>query len=205
MGYEAQRELLCDICRRLFDRGLAAGADGNISMRLDDDTMLITPSGVCKGLLQPEQVLVQRFDGAVLEGTLRSTKEAKLHIALYRNREDVGAVIHTHPPCATAFAACGKPIPLNVIIELPVLLGETAVAGYARPGSAQLVEEVEQHANSDVILLQNHGVIIQSKDLITSFIMMDALENAAKTILYANSMGCIQTISQDEVDAILYK
>lgn len=205
MNYEKERSLMCYVSRKLFDRGLVAGADGNISIRLNGNTMLITPSGICKGVLQPEQILVQSFDGTILEGSLNSSKESRMHIALYKNRTDTGAIIHTHPPYATAFAACGKPIPLNVVIELPALLGETTVAGYARPGSEQLAEEVLNHASRDIILLQNHGVIIQSSDLMTAFIKMDALENAAKTIIYANNIGCIQKINPDEVDAILHK
>ena len=194
MMYDMMRMMLTDVCHKLFKRGLVAGADGNISIRLDDGKMLITPSGICKGLLDPEQLLVQRFDGAVLEGALRSSKEAGMHIALYNNRPDVGAIIHIHSPHATAFAVCGKEIPQNLLIEMPFLLGKTPVAGYAPPGSARLVNEVIRHASSDIILLQNHGVIIQGKDLTEAFVKADALENAAKTIIYASIIGDMKKI-----------
>lgn len=203
MNYNLQRELLCKICKLLFDRGLVAGTDGNISMRLGENHMLITPSGVCKGFLEEKMLLVQAFDGHVVEGTLRPTKEAALHIAYYHARKDVGAIIHTHPPYTTGFAACGEPVPMNVVIELPALIGKTAVAAYAPPGSEELVTEVQSCTHSNVILLKNHGVITVGSDLIEAFVRMDMLENAAKTIVNARILGTVSPIPQSEVDKML--
>lgn len=203
VSFYEQRNQLCKICQLLFSRGLVSGSDGNISMRLNFENMLITPSGICKGLLEPEQLLVQDFDSNVLEGTLRSTKEAFLHIAYYTARPQICAVIHTHPPFATSFAASGREIPLDVVIELPVLIGKTPVADYARPGSAALVNTVKEHIESDTLLLKNHGVITVGKDLTEAFVKMDALENAAKTIILAELSGGIKRIPEDEVAAML--
>lgn len=104
---EGRREI-CRICAMLSEKNLVSGKDGNISVRAGEDEMLITPSGVCKAFLSPEMILLQGFDGRVLEGSLRSTKEAGLHASIYERRPGVNAIVHTHPAAATAFAVCGS-------------------------------------------------------------------------------------------------
>lgn len=183
------REEICQICALLFAKGLVSGTDGNISVRIAEDEMLVTPSGVCKAFLEPEMILRQRFDGTVVEGTLRSTREAGMHSRLYELKPETGAIVHAHPAAATAFAVCGREFPQNVLLEVPTLLGKTAVAGYAPAGSRELVAEVEKCAQSNVILLQNHGVIACGSNLADAFARMDAAENAARTIIYANLLG----------------
>ena len=182
------REEICRISAMLFAKGLVSGKDGNISVRISADEMLVTPSGVCKAFLKPEMILRQRFDGTVVEGELRSTREAGMHSRLYELRPEIGAIVHTHP-AATAFAVCGEELPQDILLEVPALLGKTAVAGYAPAGSRELIAEVEKCAKSDVILLQNHGVITCGSDLADAFARMDAAENAARTIIYARLLG----------------
>lgn len=195
------KEMLCKICHMLFQKNLVSGTDGNISIRAQGmDAMYITPSGVNKGLLEPEQILLQGFDGKILEGTLRSTKEAGLHSRIYRERPDVGAVVHTHPACATAFAACGMVLPRNVLIEAPVLLGDVALAPYAKPGSQELVQSLDGLLDGhDILFLQNHGVIVCGKDIVSAFSKMDALENVARSVVYARLLGGAVPIPPEEL------
>jgi len=183
------REEICRISAMLFAKGLVSGKDGNISVRISADEMLVTPSGVCKAFLEPEMILRQRFDGTVVEGELRSTREAGMHSRLYELRPEIGAIVHTHPAAATAFAVCGEELPQDILLEVPALLGKTAVAGYAPAGSRELIAEVEKCAKSGVILLQNHGVITCGSDLADAFARMDAAENAARTVIYARLLG----------------
>lgn len=183
------REEICRISAMLFAKGLVSGKDGNISVRIAADEMLVTPSGVCKAFLEPEMILRQRFDGTVVEGELRSTREAGMHSRLYELRPEIGAIVHTHPAAATAFAVCAEELPQDILLEVPALLGKTAVAGYAPAGSRELIAEVEKCAKSDVILLQNHGVITCGSDLADAFARMDAAENAARTVIYARLLG----------------
>ena len=197
MLYEKERAQLCALCRRLFDRKLVSGADGNVSLRLPDDAMLITPSGVCKGILEPEQLLVQGFDGEVREGTLRSTKEAGMHAGIYRNNPKAAAVLHTHAAYATAFANLGG-LPDDVLVEVPVLLGRPALVGYARPGSAQLAEQVAANAENPVILMQNHGAE-------QAFAVLDGLENAAQSIAVSLLLGASARIPRAEAEALVKK
>ena len=180
---------ICHICSMLAFKGLVSGKDGNVSIRVEDDEMLITPSGVCKAFLKPEMILHQRFDGSVIEGSLRSTKEAGMHSRLYELQPDTKAIIHTHPAAATAYAVCGMTFPQNVLLEVPTLLGTIAVADYAPAGSKELIKEVEKCADSKIILLQNHGVIVCGGSLEDAFAKMDATDNTAKTLLYAKLLG----------------
>ncbi len=166
------REEICRISAMLFAKGLVSGKDGNISVRIAADEMLVTPSGVCKAFLEPEMILRQRFDGTVVEGELRSTREAGMHSRLYELRPEIGAIVHTHPAAATAFAVCGEELPQDILLEVPALLGKTAVAGYAPAGSRELIAEVEK-----------------CSDLADAFARMDAAENAARTIIYARLLG----------------
>lgn len=186
---QERREEICRISALLFAKGLVSGKDGNISIKIAEDEMLVTPSGVCKAFLEPEMILRQKFDGTIVEGHLRSTREAGIHARLYELKPETGAIVHSHPAAATAFAVCGKKLPRNILLEVPALLGKTAVAGYAPAGSRELITEVEKCVESSVILLQNHGVITCGSDLADAFARMDAVENAARTILYANLLG----------------
>ena len=195
-----KRKELCWIAKQLYDRNLVSGTDGNISMRIDGNSMLITPSGINKGMLMPSMLLLQNFDGTIIEGELRSTKEAGMHSVIYQTKSEINAVLHTHPAHATTFAACGIPIPQNILIEVPVLLGETIMVPYAKPGSEELVEGVRNCIrNSDILLLKNHGVLTCGKSLMDAFNKMDALENAAKTILLTKLIGEPAWIPESEL------
>ena len=187
----------------LFDRHLVSGTDGNMSMRVDNTSMLITPSGVNKGMLDPSMILHQSFNGELLEGQLKLTKEAEMHSKIYELRSDIQAVIHTHPACATAFAACGMSIPQNILIEVPVLLGKVGIVPYKKPGSQALANSVAMCAQEhDIILLQNHGVLTLGDSLINAFNKMDALENVAKTILYTKLLGKPTYISEEDLEEL---
>ena len=204
MLYEKERAQLCALCHRMFDRKLVSGADGNVSLRLPDDAMLITPSGVCKGFLELEQLLVQGFSGEIREGSLRSTKEAGIHAALYQGSGKAMAVLHTHAPYATAFANLGG-LPEDVLVEVPVLLGRPALVGYAKPGSALLAEQVAANAENPVILMQNHGVIVTGTTAEQAFAVLDGLENAAQSIAVSLLLGASARIPRAEAEALVKK
>lgn len=191
--YRELREQLCEIAALLYARGLVSGTDGNISVRVSEDAMLITPSGVNKRELRPELLICQRLDGTVVSGTGKSSREAQLHAGIYGIRPEIGAVVHTHPAAATAFAVCGRTLPENCLIEVPMVIGKINLAGYAPAGSAELADKVKTAAaDSDVIFMQNHGIITCGKDLTAAFNKMDAVENAARTIFYAKLIGGIR-------------
>lgn len=191
--YAALRAKLCETAHLLYERGLVSGTDGNISARVSEEAMLITPSGVGKRELEPELLILQKFDGTIVSGKGKPSREAGLHAGIYRIRPEIGAVVHTHPAAATAFAVCGQTLPDNCLTEVPTVIGRMGLAGYAPAGSAKLAEEVEEAAaESDVVFMQNHGIITCGKDLTAAFNKMDAVENAARTICYARLIGTVR-------------
>lgn len=198
--YEEKRKELADICRLLYDRNLVTATDGNVSVRVSEEHILLTPSGKNKGFVKPEEMLVVDFAGNVVEGTGKASKEYPMHRHIYQVRDDVGAVVHTHPVFATAFAMAGKNIPDNYLIETRMMLKKVALAGYATPGTLEMVDAIAPWAGSaNAILLQNHGALTCGKDLMDAFNKMEVLESVAKTIIASASVGAPVLISDENM------
>ena len=198
--YEEQRKELAQICHLLYERNLVAATDGNVSMRVSGEHILLTPYGKNKGFVKPEEMLVLNFDGTVVEGSEKASKEYPVHRAVYETREDVKAVIHTHPVFATAFAMAGKNIPDNCLIETSMMLKGVALAGYAAPGSQELAESVRPLTrDNDAVLMQNHGALTMGKDLMAAFNKMEVLETVAKTVIASRVLGEPVLISEEEL------
>lgn len=198
--YEQERKQLKEICKLLYDRQLVTASDGNISMRLDQDRIIITPSRKNKGLLQPEEMIIVDLEGKVIEGKSKASSEFPMHRAIYQNRPEVNAIVHTHPVYATAFALAGKNIPSNYLIEAKVILGPTALAGYGTPGTMEMVEAIAPHIEKvNSILLKNHGAITYGTDLIDAYNRMDVLESIAKTIIMSKILGEPEIISEENL------
>ena len=136
------KQQLCDYGRRAYDKGLVSANDGNLSVRLNENEILCTPTLQCKGFMKPEDICTVDLDGKHIAGDKRPTSEIKLHLQVYRRRSDVNSVIHTHPPHVTAFAISGKPIPSGILAEPEIFLGEVPTAKYATPGSKEFSETI---------------------------------------------------------------
>lgn len=198
--YEKEKQELTRLCRLLYDKNLVTATDGNVSLRLDESRLLLTPSGRNKGFLQSEEILVLSFDGEVLEGFGKASKELPMHQAIYRKRSDVNAVIHTHPVFATAFAMAGKNIPDNYLIETRMMLKGVALAEYATPGTQEMAEVILPCVEAvDAILLKNHGAVTYGKDLMDAFNRMEVLEAVAKTIIASAAIGEPVSISEENL------
>ncbi|MDI6831463.1 MAG: class II aldolase/adducin family protein, partial [Actinomycetota bacterium] len=160
------RELIVEIGKRVWQRGMASANSGNISARLDGDTVIITPTLVSKGFMLPRQLLSVNMEGEVLSGEGYPTTETPMHLRLYREREDIGGVVHAHPPVATAFAVAGKPLDLHLIPEAVIFLGEVPLVPFHPPGSPELAEAIVPYlADHDAVLLENHGVLCWGSDV----------------------------------------
>lgn len=198
--YEKQKKELAELCHRLYERGLAAACDGNVSMRVSETHILLTPSGRNKGLVRAEEMLVLDLAGNPVEGTGRASKEYPMHRVIYGGRADVNAVVHTHPVYATAFALAGKNIPENCLIETRMVLKSVRLAGYATPGTAELAEAVRPCLpGCGAILLKNHGAVTLGKDPEDAFNKMEALESVAKTVLLSRILGEPEVISEENM------
>jgi L-fuculose-phosphate aldolase len=196
---EVAREIvLC--CRRLWQRGLTAGQDGNISVRYQADRILVTPRGLLKSDLAPEDLVEVGLDGTRLAGSRQASTELDLHLRVYRRRLDCGAVVHAHPPTATAFAVAGEGIPADVLPEVAVLIGEVPLVPYATPGTPALGDAAEPYLDAhDAVLLANHGAVAWGPDLARARIRMESLEHAARILLAARSLGRVIKLTPDQM------
>jgi L-fuculose-phosphate aldolase len=196
---EVAREIvLC--CRRLWQAGLIAGQDGNVSVRYRPDCLLVTPRGLPKSELAPEDLVEVDLDGAQLGGSRQATTELDLHLRVYRRRRECGAVVHAHPPTATAFAIAGEGIPADVLPEIALLMGEVPVVPYATPGTPALGDAAEPFLDAhEVVLLANHGALAWGADLARARIRMESLEHAARILLAARSLGRVSRLTPDQM------
>lgn len=188
--YEPQKEELVRICHLLYEKDLVTAADGNISVRVSGEHILLTPSGRSKGFVKAGEILVLDPEGNVVEGTGRPSKEYPMHRAIYEKRPEIRAVVHTHPVFATAFAMAGKTVPDQYLVETKAMIRGIALADYAAPGSLALAEKVREKAvGNDAVLLQNHGALTVGKDLTDAFQKMEILESVAKTMIMSRVIG----------------
>ena len=190
-------------CRRLWEAGLIAGADGNVSVRLGRDRLLVTPRGLHKAELTARDLVEVSLSGSHRRGSRRATTELDLHLRAYRRHGDCGAVVHAHPPVATAFAVAGEPMPADVLPELILYLGDVPVAPYATTGTPALGDVVEPLLTRHVaVLLANHGAVTWGPDLATARIRMESLEHSARILLAARLLGRTTRLSPDQIDAL---
>lgn len=186
--------------RRLWQNGLVAHTDGNISARLDNEWILITPSGVNKGALKPHQILKVHLREGIVDGNGKPSVETPLHLEIYRTRPDVNAVVHAHPPYATAFAAAGMALTEPVFPEMIVRFGEIPLVPYATPGTERLAELVaEALVDHDAALLQNHGAITVGRTIEEACGLMEALEWTAKGLWLAKALGNVVQLTPSEI------
>lgn len=185
-----QRIELAEICNRVYDKEFVAGYDGNLSVKLDNSNFLVTPSAKCKGEIRPEDLLVVDINGRLIEGNTKPSTEIKIHLSAYQKREDVNAVIHCHPPYATAFAAIGEGFTRPVFPEVILTLGKVPLCRYATPSTEEMVLSIEKHLEyAWAMLLENHGAVTFGKDLPDAYFKMEKLEHTAKVIAIARSIG----------------
>lgn len=200
MTYEAERALMCAVGKLLYDRGYVAANDGNLSMKTAPDRLLVTPSGVSKGRLTPDMLLVTDLEGNVLEGNRHPSSETKMHLAVYRGRPDVGAVVHAHPPVSTAFAVCRRGMETPYLSELVTGLGAVpCTPSFAMLSTDQVPRSVEPYlADHCAVLLANHGALTWGEDLWEAFDRMETVEHTAKILLNARLLGDPVALTQEE-------
>ncbi|HET8835086.1 MAG TPA: class II aldolase/adducin family protein [Gemmatimonadales bacterium] len=196
---QAARDIvLC--CRRLWQAGLLAGQDGNLTVRYQPDRLLVTPSGLPKADLVPEDLVEVDLDGRHLAGSRQASTELDLHLRVYRAREECGAVVHAHPPTATGFAVAGEGIPGNVLPEVAVLMGDVPVVPYATSGTPALGDALEPFLEGcDAVLLANHGAVTWGPTLASARIRMESLEHAARILLAARSLGQVIRLTPEQM------
>jgi len=199
------RRQVVTVCRRLYERGLIAGTDGNVSVRTGQQAMMITPAGLSKVDVEADDLVEVRWDGRQRQARVggASTEQA-MHVRLYRSREDVGAVVHAHPPIATAFAAAGVPLPTEALPEMIYQLGNIAYVPFVVPGSEALADAMEPFINEhDVFLFANHGATTVGASLSVAHQRMESLEHGARIVWAARALGQVRTLPAAAIDTLL--
>lgn len=198
------RAAVVAVCRRLWDRGLVAGQDGNVSVRVAGDRLLVTPAGFSKTDLTAEALATVALDGTVVGGAHPPSSELAVHLAAYRHRGDVGAVVHAHPPTATAFAVAGETLPSTVLAEITVLLGPVPLVPYATPGTPGVAERFAPWWDGhDAFLMANHGALTLGADLRAAHQRMESLEHAARILWGARVLGRVGGLAPADVAALV--
>ena len=198
---EAQaRADIVEIGRRLWVQGYVASNDGNISTRLSPDRLLTTPKSVSKGFMTPDMCVVTDMSGVRVHGDRDASSELKMHLEVYLQRPDVGAVVHAHPATATGFAVAGVPLNRAVLAEVITTLGGIPIAEYATPSTAELPAAIRDYIKAhDGLLLANHGALAVGPDLFAAYYRMETIEHFAKISLVARALGRENLLSRDEV------
>lgn len=198
------KDQMCDIGRRIWLKGFCAGNEGNHSYRLSEDRILCTPSLISKGNLKPDDMCIVDMEGKQVAGKRKRTSEILLHLAIYKGRTDVKAVIHSHPPHATAFAVAGVELPTCIHPEAEVFLGPVRTAKYVTPGDTRLPESITPYIkDSNTILLGNHGVVCYGPDLEDAYYKLEIVDAYARILLLAKQLGSIRPLDMDEMKDLL--
>jgi len=203
MSEQSLREGIVEVGRRLYARGYTASNDGNISVRLDANRLLMTPKNVCKGFMSPDMMCITDLDGRKLAGDRDPSSEMQMHLEVYRQRPDAKAVVHAHPPTATGFAVAGIPLDRAVLAEVVTTLGSVPIAEYATPSTGELPDAVRKYVKAhDGMLLANHGALTLGTDLFAAYYKMETIEHFAKISLVARLLGGERLLSRQEVDRL---
>ncbi len=199
MRRDVAREIV-HCCRRMAELGLIAGADGNVAVRVGDGRALVTPSGLIKAELSSEDIVEVDLSGRHLRGHRRASSELDMHLRIFRHRNDVGAVVHAHPPVATGFGVAGLAFDDCILPELIFQVGHVPLAPYGTPGTPELGDVLEPYiGNYDAVILANHGAVTMGTTLDDARIKMESLEHAAKIILTARLLGQVVSLDPKQV------
>src|SRR6266853_2014326 len=200
---QQRREELAQTGRKMYESGWMAANDGNITIRLDEKRILATTTGVCKGQMHPDQLLICDNDGNKISGQRDRTTEMAMHIAIYRVRPDIHAVVHAHPPISTGFAVAGRALNLGLMPELIVSMGSVPLAEYRLPGTPALVEGMLPYIPKyNAILLANHGAVCYGENVAEAYARMETLEHLARIALVAEMLGGPRVLPRVEIEKL---
>ena len=197
---------VCDVCHKMWQLGWVAANDGNVSVKLPDGNFIATPTGISKSFITPEKLVIINDKGEVIEGEkgYKPSSEIKMHLRCYKERDDVCAVVHAHPPTATGYAVAGKSLDEYSMIETVIAIGSIPLTPYGTPSTNEVPEVIAPYLKEhDVFLLQNHGALTVGCDLITAYYRMETLELFAKISLTAHLLGGAKEIEKPQIDKLL--
>lgn len=196
------REEICEIGRRMYARRMVAANDGNLSVRLSENEVLCTPTGVSKGFMKPEQLCKVDLTGKVLQMAegFGPSSEGKMHLRVYQKRPDISAVVHAHPIFATTFAVMGRALDIPIMPEVIVNFGKVPLAPYGTPSTLEIPDAIEPYlADYEAILLESHGALTWAKDLMAAYMKMESVEFYAELLYRSMQLGGPRELSEDKL------
>lgn len=202
--YEIKKQI-CEIGKRIYDRNMVAANDGNISVKLNENEFLCTPTGVSKGFMTPDYICKVDRKGNVIQanGNFRPSSEIKMHMRVYEKRPDVGAVVHAHPTFATSFAIAGIPLTQPIMPEAVIALGCVPIAKYGRPSTEEIPDAVEEWLPYyDAVLLESHGALTFSVDLLSAYHKMESVEFYAELLYKSRQLGGPKEFTPEQVEQL---
>jgi len=200
---QQHRQDIVEIGRLVYQKGWVAANDGNITIRLDANRVLATPTGVSKGMMHADDLIIIDMQGAKLAGHRECTTEIAMHLKIYELRPDIQSVVHAHPPVTTGFATAGRPLNLALLPEVVIGLGCVPLASYGLPGTPALSESLVPYIPKyDAIMLGNHGAVSYGEDVYKAFFKMETVEHFARVMLVAELLGGPHVLPKVEVDKL---
>lgn len=201
------KEQICDIGKRMYMKDMGAANDGNISVKISENSFLCTPTGVSKGFMTPDMICKINSQGELIEENSLNTKpssEIKMHLRVYEERPDVTAVVHAHPLYATVYAICGIPLNKQIMPESTIFLGEVPIAEYGTPSTEELPNSIVPYLqNHDAILLANHGALTCGIDLMSAYFKMESMEFYAKLLYLTSVIGEPKELTKEQVTTLV--
>jgi L-fuculose-phosphate aldolase len=198
------REEIVRLGRMLHQRGYVAATDGNLSVRLDSERVLATPTNMSKGMMEPEDMVVVDMRGCQLSGHRHASSEIGMHLLIYRLRPEVRGIVHAHPTTATGYAAAGLELNQALVSEVVLSVGAIPLARYGTPGTHELINALEPLVPAhNAILMANHGVVTYGESLLRAYMKMETVEHFAKIALVTHLLGKQQPLSESDVEKLV--
>ena len=200
--YEIKKQI-CDIGKRIYDRNMVAANDGNISVKINDNEILCTPTGVSKGFMTPDYICKVDTKGNIIQANpgFKPSSEIKMHLRVYEERPDVKSVVHAHPVYATSFAIAGIPLTQPIMPEAVIALGCVPIAKYGRPSTMEIPDAVSEYVQYfDAVLLENHGALTYSDSLLNAYMKMESVEFYAQLLYQSKMLGGPKELTPQQVE-----
>ena len=200
--YEIKKQI-CDIGKRIYDRNMVAANDGNISVKINDNEILCTPTGVSKGFMTPDYICKVDLKGNIIQANpgFKPSSEIKMHLRVYEERPDVKSVVHAHPMYATSFAIAGIPLTQPIMPEAVIALGCVPIAKYGRPSTMEIPDAVSEYVQYfDAVLLENHGALTYSDSLLAAYLKMESVEFYAQLLYQSKMLGGPKEFTPQQVE-----
>jgi L-fuculose-phosphate aldolase len=200
----SDRSELIETCHKVYNKGFVSAYDGNLSVRTDRDTILITRSGICKGEIKKEDILEINYEGKLLSNHGKISTESKIHLFIYENRQDVNAVVHCHPVYTSAFAVSADVYPSDILPEVILTLGKVPVCEYGTPSTEQVPESLAPYISSGwAYILKNHGAVTLGTSIRDAYYKMEKLEHTSKILTAASLLGGAKPIPKDKIKELV--